>query len=76
MRRHAIEFVGEVFDLVAGVNFDLVAEIAFGELRRPVPDRLDRHSHPTRQQHAGADTEHQRESKNDGEALKQIGDGA
>ena len=61
LRGHEIEVVGEVFDLVAGPHLDLMAEIAFGQMRRAVAHGLDRHRHPARQDEPGADAEHERQ---------------
>ena len=50
---HAVELVGEFFQLVLGMHVDTMAEIAGPQPPRPGAQRIDRDQHPPRQQHAG-----------------------
>ena len=55
LARHAVELVGELFQLVLGVDVDAVTEIAGAEPPRAGAQRRDRNQHPARQQRTGKD---------------------
>ena len=61
LARHAVELVGEFFQLVLGVHVDAMAEIAGAEPPRAGAQRRDRDQHPPRQQGAGEDRDHEPE---------------
>ncbi len=56
---HAVELVGEFFQLVAGRHIDAMAEIAGAQPPRAGAQRGDRDQHPARQQGAGEDRDHE-----------------
>ena len=58
---HAVELVGELFQLVGSVHVDAMAEIAGAEPPRAGAQRGDRDQHAPRQQRAGADRNDQAE---------------
>ena len=57
---HVVELVGEAFQFVAGLDRDALREIAAADPRRAGAQRLDRHHHAARQEHAGQHGEDQR----------------
>ena len=58
---HAVELVGEFFQLVLGADVDAVTEIAGAEPPRAGAQRRDRDQHPACQQRAGKDRNHKPE---------------
>ena len=58
---HAVELVGEFFQLVVGPHLDAMAEIAGAEPPRAGAQRRDRDQHAPRQQRAGEDRDHEAE---------------
>ena len=61
LARHAVELVGELFELVGGLHFDAVAEIAGAETPCAGLQRRDRHQHAARHDRAGDDRDHEAE---------------
>ncbi len=57
---HVVELVGQRFDLVAGLDRDALTEIAAADARRTGTQGLNRHHHPSGQEHAGDEGERQR----------------
>ena len=60
---HAVELVGEFFQLVLGVDVDAMAEIAGAEPPRAGAQRRDRDQHAARQKRAGEDRDHEAERR-------------
>ena len=60
---HPVELVGEVLDLVLGVDLDAVVELAGGEPPGAGLQLVDRHHHVSRQEHPGDDGERETQSQ-------------
>ena len=71
---HAVELIGEFFQLVLGPHVDAVAEIAFAEPPRAAPQRRDRNQHPPRQDRAGRDRDREPERDQQRDAHQLIPD--
>ena len=50
---HVVELIGECFQLVAGLDGDVLGQIADANARRAGPQGLDRPDHALRQEHPG-----------------------
>ena len=66
---HVVELVGERLELVAGLDQDALVELAAADALGALAQRLDRHHHPSRQEHAGERREEQRPEEQDAGAL-------
>src|SRR5207344_964812 len=53
LRRHAVELLGERFELVSSFDRDPLVEIAAANARGASAYRLDRNDHPAREEQAG-----------------------
>ncbi len=58
---HAVELIGELFQLVMGAHLDAAPEVPGAEPARAGPQRGDRHQHTPRQHCAGERRHHQAE---------------
>ena len=59
---HVVELIGELFQLVVGVDVDAMAEIAGAEPPRAGRERGDRDQHAAGQKSAGQDRDHEAEA--------------
>ena len=60
---HPVELVGELLDLVLGVDLDAVVELAGSQPPRAGLQLVDRHHHVPRQQYSGDDGEREAQSQ-------------
>ena len=71
---HAVELVGELLQLVVGLDLDPVSEVAVAEALGPGIERLDRNQHTPRQQHAGENRHRETECDQHRDADQEIVD--
>jgi hypothetical protein len=71
---HAVELIGELFQLVAGRDVDAMAEVAGAETPCARAQRCDRNQHPARQQCAGQDRNREPKPDQQGDPHQLIAD--
>ena len=57
---HIVELICECLDLIASLDGDTLRKVAAANARRAGTQRLDRHHHPSGEEHAGHERERER----------------